>query len=53
MKKYRCLWYVSTLNHNILYFVRIPGTFSLNKGVCLWKAQNTLLRAGSGAARLP
>jgi hypothetical protein len=25
MKKYRSLWYKSTTNHNILYFLSIPG----------------------------
>jgi hypothetical protein len=42
MKKYRSLWYVSTRNHNILYFVCIPRTFLLNTGLCLWKAPKTL-----------
>jgi hypothetical protein len=42
MKKYRCPWYVSTTNHNILYFVGISRTCSLNTAVCLWKAANGL-----------
>src|ERR1035437_5624566 len=49
MKKYRCLWYKSTTNHNILYFVHIPGISFLNKGKCLWKAQTPL--AGRGVMR--
>jgi RimJ/RimL family protein N-acetyltransferase len=40
MKKYRCLWCMSTTNHNILYFVHIPRIYFPNKGNCLWKAQN-------------
>jgi hypothetical protein len=44
MKKYRCLWGLSTTNHNILYFVRIPGTRPLNARLCLWKAQTALRR---------
>jgi hypothetical protein len=44
MKKYRCLWCVSTRNHNILYFVCIPRTILLNTGLSLWKAQKTLAR---------
>ena len=42
MKKYRCLWYVSTRNHNILYFVYIPRICLLNTATCLWKAHKTL-----------
>jgi len=42
MKKYRCLWYMSTRNHNILYFLYIPGIHFQNKGSCLWKAPETL-----------
>ena len=40
MKKYRCPWYVSTTNHNILYFVGISRTCSLNTAICLWKVAN-------------
>lgn len=25
MKRYRCLWYKSTANHNILYLIHIMG----------------------------
>jgi hypothetical protein len=46
MKKYRSLWYMSTTNHNILYFPVIPCTLFLNTGICLWKAQNSLARRG-------
>ena len=46
MTKYRCLWHKSTINHNILYFVRGPGLNSPNKGHCLWKARTSL--AGRG-----
>jgi len=46
MKKYRCLWYKSTTNHNILYFVRVPGTSSPNAFVSLWKALRALPGAG-------
>jgi hypothetical protein len=42
MKTYRCLWWLSTTNHNILYFVGLPRIPLLNTGICLWKAQNTL-----------
>jgi hypothetical protein len=37
---------MSTRNHNILYFLYIPGIHFQNKGGCLWKAQETL--AGRG-----
>ncbi len=53
MKKYRCLWYVSTTNHNILYLVHIQGISLLNSGTCLWKAQNSLARRELGAPVLP
>jgi hypothetical protein len=46
MKKYRSLWCMSTTNHNILYFAVIPGTSLLNTGICLWKAQNSLVWRG-------
>ncbi len=46
MKKYRCPWCLSTGNHNILYFVDILGTCSLNTAICLWKASKALLGAG-------
>jgi hypothetical protein len=41
MKKYRCRWYKSTTNHNILYFLYIPRIRFLNTAICLWKAQNS------------
>jgi hypothetical protein len=47
MKKYRCPWYVSTRNHNILYFVCIRRTSLLNKGTYLWKAPKALDLCGS------
>jgi hypothetical protein len=37
---------MSTTNHNILYFVRIPGTSLLNIRIRLWKAQNTRAQRG-------
>ncbi len=46
MKKYRCPWYVSTQNHNILYFVHIWRICSLNTALCLWKALRSLVRCG-------
>ncbi len=46
MKKYRCLWCLSTKNHNILYFVHIRGIYFPNKGKCLWKARSPLRGAG-------
>ena len=46
MKKYRCLWYVSTTNHNILYFVGVSRTCSLNTATCLWKVANGLVWRG-------
>ena len=46
MKKYLCLWCMSTKNHNILCFVYVPGIKLLNKGNYLWKAPKTLIRRG-------
>jgi hypothetical protein len=46
MKKYRSLWYMSTTNHNILYFHHIPGIQPLNSGICLWKVENSLVVRG-------
>jgi hypothetical protein len=46
MKKYRCPWYVSTTNHNILCFVGISRTCSLNTAICLWKVANGLVWRG-------
>jgi len=46
MKKYRCLWCVSTTNHNILYFLIIFSIRLFNTGIRLWKAQKSLARCG-------
>jgi hypothetical protein len=46
MKKYLCLWCMSTKNHNILCFVYVPVIKFANKGICLWKASKAL--AGRG-----
>jgi hypothetical protein len=43
---------MSTTNHNILYFVRIPGISLLNTGIHLWKAQNTRTQRGDSALDL-
>jgi hypothetical protein len=53
MKKYRCLWYKSSANHNILYFVPIPGIPFLNTGICLWKVKNGLAPRGFAVPGLP
>jgi hypothetical protein len=53
MKKYRCLWGKSRINHNILYFVRVPDTLPKNGSNCLWKAQNVLARRGLQHPILP
>jgi hypothetical protein len=37
---------MSTTNHNILYFVDIPGIRFLNMDVFLWKASNALVGRG-------
>ena len=49
MKTYRCPWCVSRTNHNILYFVNISRTSSLNPAICLWKLRISL--AGRGFER--
>lgn len=49
MKTYRCPWCVSRTNHNILYFVLISRTSSLNPANCLWKLRFGL--AGRGFER--
>ena len=51
MKKYRCPWYMSTTNHNILYFGHISGINFPNKGDSLWKAPNSLARRGVKPAK--
>jgi hypothetical protein len=51
MKKYLCWWCMSTQNHNILYFVYVPGINFLNKGICLWKAPKTLAGRGFPPAK--
>jgi hypothetical protein len=53
MKKYRSLWYMSTTNHNILYFVDITRIRFLNIAIRLWKAQNSLAPCGFLALNLP
>jgi len=53
MKKYRSLWYMSTTNHNILYFVDITRIRFLNTAICLWKVQNSLVRGGFSGSKLP
>jgi hypothetical protein len=44
---------MSTPNHNILYFVHIPGICLLNTAICLWKAPITLVRRGLSPQTLP
>jgi hypothetical protein len=44
---------MSTANHNILYFVHIPGTCLLNTAICLWKAPMALRHADFVAAVCP
>ncbi len=46
MKKYRCLWWMSTPGHNILYFFVICRILLLNAGICLWKAPNSPSQRG-------
>ena len=46
MKKYLCLWCMSTKNHNLLCFVGFSGINLLNKGICLWKAPKALAERG-------
>ena len=55
MKKYRCLWCVSTTNHNILYLIIISRTSRLNPANCLWKVANCLVWRGffHGIAQKP
>jgi hypothetical protein len=53
MKKYRCLWYMSTTNHNILYFVAINGINFPNKGNYLWKAPKLPAEDGVQAVEIP
>jgi len=48
MKKYRCLWCMSTTNHNRLYFLCVPCILLLNTGNWLWKAPKALARRGLG-----
>jgi len=52
MKKYLCWLYMSTENHNILYFVGVSSTKVLNKGICLWKAPKTLAGRGFPPAKI-
>ena len=53
MKKYRCLWCLSTKNHNILYFVYIAASTFQTKGICLWKARKRLAGRGFRLRNLP
>jgi hypothetical protein len=46
MKKYRSLWCVSTINHNILYFIVISRTSPLNTVNRLWKVAGGLVSCG-------
>jgi hypothetical protein len=52
MKTYRCPWCVSRTNHNILYFVNISRTTSLNTAICLWKLRISLVCRGSWRSNL-
>jgi hypothetical protein len=52
MRKYLCLWCMSTKNHNILCFVYVPGIKLLNKGIYLWKAPKALARRGFPPAKI-
>ena len=52
MKTYRCPWCVSRTNHNILYFVHISCTSSLNTAICLWKLRISLARRGFARSNL-
>jgi len=49
MSKYRSLWYMSTTNHNILYFNDIQSIYILIPRICLWKAGDSLARRRLGA----
>ena|ERR1035437_3111183 len=51
MRKYLCLWCMSTKNHNILCFVYVPRIKLLNKGICLWKAPKALAGRGFRPAK--
>ena len=53
MKTYRCPWCVSRTNHNILYFVHISRTSSLNTAICLWKLRISLAPRGFPRSILP
>jgi hypothetical protein len=46
MKKYRSLWWMSTTNHNILYFACNPCISLLNTAICLWISHLSLARCG-------
>jgi hypothetical protein len=48
LKKYRCLWCMSTRNHYILYFLHLPSLDFPNKGKSLCKAQKALTGCGNG-----
>jgi hypothetical protein len=53
MKKYRCPWGVSTANHNILYFVDISRTRSLNTAQWPVESSNSLTGRGLFECGLP
>jgi hypothetical protein len=53
MKKYRSLWYMSTTNHNILYFHCDHGIRFINNGNRLWKAWMRQEQSGVGRPILP
>jgi hypothetical protein len=46
MKKYRCLWCMSILNHNSWYFGNIRGIRLLNTALRLWKCAKALVWRG-------
>jgi hypothetical protein len=48
MKKYRSLLCMSTINHNILYFLFISRIWFANSGNRLWKAQEPQARREPG-----
>jgi hypothetical protein len=52
MKKYRSLLWMSTTNHNILYFLFISRISFANSGNCLWKAQKPQALRGPGLPAL-
>ena len=53
MKKYRCLWGMSTANHNILYSLVICGTSSLNTADLPVESSNGLAECGVSSGVMP